>query len=157
MNPLEIIAGIKDYTSSDYKVNIDTVIVARGFIEDVTGYILGLMAFFIVVGMAIITALDVCYISIPAFRIMVKNSRWDGTTSVKFRVISKDAVNAVEYGSLENGMIPLQIYLKSRIKTYIICAILLYVIIAGSNTIIPFIAEVVSGIVSVINNLHLLA
>lgn len=155
MSPKDIVDKMREYTASEYKVNMDSVIIAHGVIEDILGYLLGLMVVFIISGMFIITALDICYISLPAFRIAVKNKRWDGTTSVKFRIISKDAVNAVEMGDIGSKQ-PLQIYVMSRIKTYVICAVILYIIIAGSNTIVPFMGNIVSGIVQVLHNIHLI-
>lgn len=155
MSPRDVVDSMREYTSSEYKVNMDSVIITHSMIEDILGYILGLMVFFITTGMCIITALDICYITIPSFRIAVKNKLWDGTTSVKFRFISKDAVNAVERGDMEGNQ-PIKLYVMSRLKSYIFCAIILYIIIAGSNTIIPFMGKIVGAIIQVLRNIHLI-
>ena len=106
MDPSTVIDGIREYTGNGYGVHMDSLIIAQSTIYDIVGFVLGLLAFFISIGMFLITALDVCYITIPIFQDKVRSQRWDGSRGSKVRFISKDAVEAVELAyTIDNGIL----------------------------------------------------
>lgn len=151
MNPSEVIDGIRQYTNNGYGVKMDDVLVAQSVIYDVVGFLLGVLVVLIVVGMSIVTALDICYITIPAFQDTVIHRRWDGSAdpNAKVRFISHDARIAVKAAAMqETGKSALSIYLRRRVKTYCIAAVVLYLAIAGSSVIVPLITKIVSGILT---------
>lgn len=155
MDPSTVIDGIREYTGNGYGVHMDSLIIAQSTIYDIVGFVLGLLAFFISIGMFLITALDVCYITIPIFQDKVRSQRWDGSRGSKVRFISKDAVEAVELAyTIDNGS-AIGSYLKKRVKTYIICGVILYIILIGSNTLVPIIANIVLSILRALSNIHI--
>lgn len=145
MNPADIVDGVRKYTGNGYGIQLDTLIIAQGVIYDVVGFLLGLIAFVIVIGMALITTLDVCYLTIPMFQDKVRDERWDGSKGHrKIRFISNDARLAVEKAATgQTGRSALTVYIKKRIISYCIAAMVLYICLAGSNTIVPAISNVV--------------
>lgn len=155
MDPSEVVNGIREYTGNGYGVHMDTLIIAQSTIEDVLGYILGLLAFFIGLGMMLITALDVMYITMPIFQDSVNNKRWDGSQERKIRIISADAINAVERATTDGSGSAMKLYLKSRVKTYIICGVILYLLLAGSSVLIHIVTKVVLGILNSMSNVHI--
>lgn len=151
MNPSEVVDEIRQYTNNGYGVKMDDVLIAQSVIYDVVGFILGVLVVLIVVGMSIITALDICYITIPMFQDTVVHKRWDGSTdpNARVRFISHDARIAVNAAATqETGKSALSIYLGRRIKTYCIAAVVLYIAIAGSSVIVPLISKIVTGILT---------
>lgn len=123
----------------------------------------GLLTVFIMFGMAIFSLLDICYISFPAVRDKCDNAKETGndfmvkktsTGEEKFRWITDDALYAIRTATVENGKNPLGIYIKKRIFTYIILAILLYLLVTGNISIIVELAlKAVEGIMRVIKGL----
>lgn len=159
MNPSDIVDGIRDYTGNGYGVQLDTLIIAQSMIYDIVGFILGLIAFFIVVGMALITTLDVAYITIPMFQDKVRDERWDGSKGHgKVRFISNDARLAVEQASMmSTGKSALWIYIKKRIIAYMICAVVLFICLRGSSTLVPIIANIILDLLKGFSRIHIVA
>lgn len=142
MNISEVTDGIREYTGNGSGVHMDTLLIAQNVIFDVVGFLLGMLVFFMAVGMVLVTSLDIMYITIPVMQDRVKDLRWDGSRKGKPRIISKDAGFAVEQSTI-SGTPALGIYLKKRIKTYCIAAVVMYICIGGSNMIVPLISKVV--------------
>lgn len=130
--------------------------------EPVINLIIGIIAWAIVIGLPLITAIDVAYITIPFFRekaedvkaqggAMTKQGK-DGATKLRF--ISDEAQYAVSDIDLENGSSPLKKYLKTRIGAFIMVAIILYLLIGGQITVVTQLAvRLVSGIMSILSGL----
>lgn len=152
MTPFDVVDGIREYTGES-GVDVKNLKVAENVINDITGYILGLIVFVISLGITVITALDVAYITLPLFQEKVQNKRWDGSNGLKsFRLISNDARLAVnEASTISSGKSALSIYLAKRIKTYMICGAVIYICLGGSGAITPFIAKVVRAILDAFN------
>lgn len=156
MKPSEVTEAIREYTGNGYGIKLDDVTVAQYVIYDVIGFILGLITFFIVVGVGLITALDIAYITIPMFQDKVRAEKWDGSRGYKVRFISNDARDAVDEAATKmNGKTALGIYLRKRVKSYMICGVVLYICIVGSSTIVPIIANIVLQILKVFKSIHL--
>ena len=130
--------------------------------EPVINLVIGILAWVIVIGLPLITALDVCYITIPFVREKaddVKASGGMGTKtgkdgSTKLRWISDEAQHAVETIDLDAGRSPLKTYLKSRIGAFVMVAIILYLLIGGQITVVTQLAvRLVSGIMNILSGL----
>ena len=136
--------------------------IISGF-EPVLNTIIMVIAWLIVIGLPLVTALDVAYITIPFFREKAETARSNGNPGMtkqgkngetKLRWISDEAQHAVETIDLDNGRSPLKTYLMSRILAFILVAIILYLLIGGQITVITQVAvRLVSGIVNFIGGL----
>lgn len=152
MNPSEVVESISEYTHNGQHANMDVVITAEGIIYDVFGFVAGIIVIVISFGMFLITALDLAYITLPTFRSIAREKRWDGSRgtsedSGKYRIISSDARLAVEQAAISNtGQSAIKLYLRRRVKAFVIVAIMIYVSIAGSNILMPTMIYVVRGV-----------
>lgn len=156
MKPSEVTDAIREYTGNGYGIQLDTLTLAQYTIYDIIGFILGLIAFFIIIGVGLITALDIAYITIPMFQDKVRAERWDGSRGYKIRFISNDARDAVDEASTRvEGKTALSIYLRKRVKSYLICGVVLYICIVGSSTLVPIIANIVLQVLKVFKSVHL--
>jgi len=114
------------------------VIVIKDGVDAVSNFLgifLGLMVYAIIIGLPIITALDIVYITMPFLRDRyIKSKNGDET---KVRLVSKDATDSIRE-SMETGgeTSALQLYLIKRTKTYVIVGCLLTLIATGMWTII---------------------
>ena len=125
---------------------------------------LGIIATFIMFGMAISSSLDICYIAFPVFRnkcedmkatgnsIMTKKSA-NGDTSLRW--VTDDAQYAVNSTVTEgNGKSPWTAYFKKRVAAYIFLTIIMFILLTGNITLITDIAlKVISGIMKVLQSL----
>ena len=130
--------------------------------EPVIQLVIGILAWAIVIGLPLITALDVAYITIPFFREKTEDMKAKGGPMVtqgkngesKIRWISDEAQHAVATLDLENGRSPLKTYLMSRIGAFIMVAIILYLLIGGQITVVTQLAvRLVSGIMNILSGL----
>ena len=139
----------------------------RGFIP-VISLVLGFMVILITTGMTIFSAFDLIYIAFPPFRnsceeakqtasangkgnAMAKNS--GGQTKLRF--VSDDAVFAVtSTETAQTGKNPFIVYFGSRLISYIVLAILLFILLTGNITIFTDIAiKAVSGVLELIQSI----
>lgn len=130
--------------------------------EPVINLVIGILAWVIVIGLPLITALDVCYITIPFVREKAEDVKAGGGIgtktgkdgSTKLRWISDEAQHAVETIDLDAGRSPLKTYLKSRIGAFVMVAIILYLLIGGQITVVTQLAvRLVSGIMNILSGL----
>lgn len=133
-----------------------------GFVG-IASIIIGIIAWAVVCGMSVFTALDICYIAWPVFRnkadsvkesggIGTKVNKSTGETMLRF--ITDDAQYAVQQCNIENGKSPWGIYLKKRIVSYIMLAIILFILITGQVDLFINIAmNFVSGIIEMLGGL----
>lgn len=120
----------------------------------VVGTVLGLGAILIMAFLGITMVLDLSYIGIPAFRLML-NGDGEGGKSGKPKVISYEAVSAVETaeggggGGGQNGStgkVAVGLYFKKRVIMLIILGVcLLYLIQGQIFTLVSWILDLVSG------------
>jgi hypothetical protein len=152
MSPEDIAGDIQEYTGESGGLAIDVTIVAQGIISDITSLILGIASGLILLGIGLITALDICYITMPAFQSKIAGTKWDGSVGrSRVRIISNDARLAV-LASIrgEGNGHALTIYLRKRPKTIIICGAVLAIIVTGPGTIIRIVAKVVYAVMAAI-------
>ncbi len=123
---------------------------------------LGVLVTLITIGMTIYSAFDIAYIAFPVFRNKCEEAKVNGgamakTTSngdTKLRFVTDDAQYAVQQGSVESGKSPWGIYFKKRVASYVLLAIILFILMTGNINLITNIAlKVVSGIMGVLQSL----
>ena len=125
---------------------------------------LGIIATFIMFGMAISSSLDICYIAFPVFRNKCEDMKAEGNKhgtkkgangEVKLRWVTDDAQYAVNATVTEgNGKSPWTLYFKKRVAAYIFLTIIMFILLTGNITLITDIAlKVVSGIMNVLQSL----
>lgn len=99
------------------------------WIEKILSLTLGILIVMICLGIPLITALDIAYMSLPIFRNKFTNLNLK--QSGKIRFISNDAIQSLEESFMREDGNALSIYLRKRLGTYIIVAIVLTVVLAG--------------------------
>lgn len=145
------------------KANVsDANELVSGF-EPVINLVIGILAWLIVILLPLVTALDVCYITIPFVREKGEDARASGNKMMtktgkdgqtKLRWISDEAQYAVSDIDLESGSSPLKKYLMKRIGAFVMVAIILYLLIGGQITVVTQLAvRLVSGIMSILSSL----
>lgn len=126
--------------------------------------VLGIIATFIMFGMAISSSLDICYIAFPVFRNKCEDMKASGNSvmtkkgangDVRLRWVTDDAQYAVNSTVTEgNGKSPWAAYFKKRVAAYILLTIIMFILLTGNITLITDIAlKVVSGILNVLQSL----
>jgi hypothetical protein len=167
-------------TSSAYNSDINSIAINLGvdassgistattMLSGFTGILntlIGIIVVLISLGMTIFSAFDLCYIAFPVFRnkceeakqsgnnIMTKQSKNGG--EAKLRFVSDDAQYAVVAAdTVQSGKNPFVIYFGKRMISYIVLAILLFILMTGNITIFTTLAlRVVSGILEVIQSI----
>lgn len=125
---------------------------------------LGIIATFIMFGMAISSSLDICYIAFPVFRNKCEDMKVSGNSvmtkkgangDTSLRWVTDDAQYAVNSTITEgNGKSPWAAYFKKRVAAYIFLTIIMFILLTGNITLITDIAlKVVSGILNVLQSL----
>ena len=125
--------------------------------------ILGLMATLVTIGMTISSAIDIAYIAFPVFRNKCEDAKAQGTGAMvkkgsngetSLRFVTDDAQYAISQGTIESGKSPWTIYFGRRVFSYIVLAIILFILLTGNISLITDIAlKVVSGIMDVLGGL----
>lgn len=125
--------------------------------------IVGLLLYVVVFGMAIFTALDICYITMPIFRNKAEELKQEGNRlvtntnkqgEVKLRWVSDEAQYVVKAYSIDSGKNPLAAYLMKRIWAYVMVGIVIYILMTGNVQLFVDIAiNMVSGILDVLADL----
>lgn len=102
--------------------------------SSIISFVLGILVYGILVGVPLITACDIAYITIPTFRnkLIETNLGKPG----RFKIISDDAYYAMEESDLSEGKHPLRLYFRKRVKTYILIAVLITIVVGGGWPII---------------------
>lgn len=126
---------------------------------------LGVITFFIILGLAVFTGFDICYIVFPVFRNKMDTMKAEGghgpmtkTTSdggTELRFVTDEAQYAVKKAQTsESGQNALWIYLKKRIIAYVVVVIVLFIFLTGNIDIITNLAlKIVSGLLGVIGTI----
>ncbi len=127
--------------------------------------VIGLIVILISIGMTIFSAFDLCYIAFPVFRnhcedakqsgsgLMAKTNKSTGETKLRF--VSDDAQYAVNAAdTTQSGRNPFVIYFGKRIISYVVLAVLLFILMTGRITIFTDLAlKVMSGITNLIDSM----
>ena len=125
--------------------------------------IIGVVAVLTTMGMTIYSAFDIAFIAFPIVRLNFEDQLMEGkgynvkktaNGQPKMRFVTDDAQYAVRQGTIENGKSPWSIYFRKRIMSYIMLAIMLFILLTGNISLITNIAlKVVSGIMNVLSGL----
>lgn len=132
--------------------NIADAQVALSGFQDMLALLMGIGATIAVLGLGLFTTVDVCYLSIPVLHTQMDNvgssggkmsaqSKEGGT---KFALVTDDAVYSYNKAQ-EDGKQPWGIYLKRRIVTFIMMAIIIYILMTGKVDIIIDLALKMTG------------
>ena len=144
MNPTDIKEGIAEQLNVPYGIDFAKLGEIQYLVDTVASVILGMIAYSIVALLTIVTAIDIAYITLPAFRERVQALKWDGSKHFYLRAVSRDAILAVEEAVLSGlGKSAVSIYLWRRLKTYIISMTILIIIVGGGTFIKNFIVKVI--------------
>ena len=139
---------------------------ASGMMSGFYGVLRTLLGIIVVgasVGMTVYSGFDICYIAFPVFRnkcedakasgggMMVSGKKGSGGAN-KLRFVSDDVQDAVRASTTtQEGTNPFVIYFKKRLLSYLVLAILLFILLTGKITIFTDIAlRLVSGILKII-------
>lgn len=123
---------------------------------------LGILVVLITIGMTIFSAFDICYIVFPVVRGKIEDNKnsggpmgkknSDGSTSLRF--VTDEAVFAVEQATTNPGKNAMTIYFGKRIISYIILAIMLFILLTGNISLITNIAlKIVDGVLKIIQGI----
>lgn len=136
-----------------------------GFIEPIRA-LTGMLLWAVCLGMTLFSVLDICYITIPAFRNKCNDAKSSHSAlsadmhnnpsgqQTKFRFVTDEAVIAVTEGAIGSGKQPLFIYLRKRVLAYVALGIVIYILFTGNIGLIVDIAiNVVSGIMELLGQL----
>lgn len=134
----------------------------EGF-SPIISLVLGIIVTLITIGMTVFSAFDIAYIAFPVFRNKCEDAKQNGSGAMvkttgnggtKLRFVTDEAQQAVNEGSVESGKSPWGIYFKKRVMSYILLAIILFILMTGNITLITNIAiRVVGGIMNVLGGL----
>lgn len=139
---------------------------AAGLLSGFTGpfqTFLGILVTVITVGMTLFTAFDLCYIAFPVFRGKMDDAKANGTKGLtrtdkngdtKLNLVTEDAQYAmVAADTIQTGKNPFVIYFEKRVISFIVLAVLLFILLTGNINILTNIGvKLASGILNAINN-----
>lgn len=150
----------------EFEVTADTSQAATALagVQQLVGVIVGILAYSVVIGMALFTGIDICYITMPVFRNWADDKGSSGgavtsstnkdTGESKFRFVTDEAMYAVTQATIENGKNALGIYFKKRCIGWVLTAIVLYVLLTGQITLLTdVILQFISGIIAALQSL----
>lgn len=158
------LSGMKD--GLNISADTDTAITAMSGFVPVISTVLGLLVILITVGMTIFSAFDLAFIAFPVFRNKCEDAKQTGhgimagktnkqTGETKLRFVSDDAQYAVVAAdTTQSGKNPFVIYFGKRLLSYIVLAILLFILLSGNITIFTDLAlKLVQGILNLIQGI----
>ncbi len=148
MNPSEIKQGLQEHLDTIYNVDLSSIYETEMMVQNIASIVFGTIANLLIIFMGLVTALDIAYITLPLFREVVARTKWDGSKHKYLRLVSKDAISAIEQANtIETGRGILGIYLLKRLKTYLICAFVLTILIGGSGILKNLVSKIVISII----------
>lgn len=125
--------------------------------------LLGIIVVLISVGMTVFSAFDLCYIAFPVFRNKCEDAKQNGGIMAKkgangeskLRFVSDDAQYAVVAAdTTQSGKNPFIIYFGKRLISYLVLAILLFILLTGKVTVFTDIAiRLVSGLINMLQSI----
>jgi len=151
--------------TSEFKVNADVKTgskILSGF-SGLVSAVLGILVVLISLGMTVFSACDLAYIAFPVFRNKCEDMKQSGSKlgtktgadgETKLRFITDEAVYAVQAAeTTESGKNPFTIYFSKRIISYILLAILLFILLTGRITVFTDLGvKLADGIVRIISD-----
>lgn len=110
-------------------------------VSNVVSWLFGIIVVFLVAYVALITACDVVYLSLPILRDNLKKL-YDGSMPGGLHLVSDDALNALEEAYTTDGH-PMWIYLKKRMFTYFFIGFTVTLLVTGGDALIDIIGNIV--------------
>lgn len=160
-------AAVQEYSNNIGDLGLQADVgTATGMLSGFMGVLrtmLGVIVVFISVGMTVFSAFDLAYIAFPVFRNKCEDAKQNGgmmakkssNGEAKLRFISDDAQYAVVAAdTTQSGKNPFIIYFGKRLISYLVLAILLFILLTGRVTVFTDIAiRLVSGFINVIQSI----
>jgi len=116
------------------------------FVAGLANLILTYGVVIIIVGLSIMTALDIFYMTIPIYQSWLSRKGLDGSRNTKgIYLVSRAAVDSMQEATAMGSSI-MMVYLKHRTKTYILSAIIILVLSLGSGFVIDLISAMLKGL-----------
>ena len=163
----ENVDKVKEATD-DFNLEPDTETASKaldGF-KPILSTFLGVLVVLITIGMTIFSAFDIAYIAFPVFRNKCEDAKQTGSGimaskkqgkngETKLRFVSDEAQYAVEAAdTIESGKNPFSIYFGKRVVSYVLLAIILFILLTGNINLITNIAvRIVSGILELLQGI----
>lgn len=132
----------------------------EGFLPVINVFLSGLVII-ITAAMTVFSALDIAFIAFPTFRNKCDELKANGGTGtktdssggVKLRFITDEAVYAVEQAqAMTTGKNPFAIYFSKRIVSYLLLAVMIFILLTGKITLFTDLAlRLMSGILNIIS------
>ena len=158
---------VKNYSDQIGNLGLTAdVTTATGMLSGFMGVLrtlLGILVVIISVGMTVFSAFDLCYIAFPVFRNKCEDAKTNGgimakkgsNGEAKLRFVSDDAQYAVVAAdTTQSGKNPFVIYFGKRLISYLVLAILLFILLTGKVTVFTDIAiRLVSGLINLLQTL----
>lgn len=145
-NLITVLSSVDVDTFDDIRFNIhwDTLMEIQANLENILGFILGLIAFAIVIFTTLVTSCDVAYLTFPNFQQYAHKMNWDGTIDEsKFRLISPQARDAtIVAATRETGTSVIGVYFKLRMKMLFISTFVLVIILVGNDLFISIVVNI---------------
>lgn len=152
------------YDKSFLAPNVDGANTILAPLKPYISTVMGIVLTLVVSLMGVLTALDICYLAMPAFRnflagkvaeggssAMTKRNSSTGETELRF--ISDEAQWAVNK-STEAQTSPWGAYFKSRILSYVFLAVAIFLLMTGNISIIVDLAlKLIGGLMSLLTNI----
>lgn len=142
---------------------------AGNMLSGFTGVLRTLLGAIVVIaslGMTVYSGFDICYIAFPVFRNKCEDAKQNGggvlasnrktaSGDNKLRFVSDDAQYAVVAAdTTQSGRNPFVIYFQKRLISYLVLAVLLFILLTGRVTIFTDIAlKLVSGLLDIIQQI----
>lgn len=161
--------AVSDYSQQVVDLGLQAdVATATGMLSGFMGVLrtlLGIIVVIVSVGMTVFSAFDLCYIAFPVFRNKCEDAKTNGgplasnkkgaNGEPKLRFVSDDAQYAVVAAdTVQSGKNPFVIYFGKRLISYLVLAILLFILLTGKVTVFTDIAiRLVSGLIDMIQSI----
>lgn len=151
MTVQDVVEGLQGYLHNDGMADYISMMEGLGLVGQIASLIVGLLVTFIIVGLPVVIAVEVCYINFPVFQSGYDNlyNRLKGKASRVFGLVIRDARKAVEDShTTEYGTSVNWIYLKIKIKAIFICVFIVAMVLGPGQFLIAQAWNLVRGIFS---------
>lgn len=151
MTVQDVVEGLQGYLHNDGMADYISMMEGLGLVGQIASLIVGLLVTFIIVGLPVVIAVEVCYINFPIFQQGYENlyGRLKGKANRIFGLVIRDARKAVEDShTTEYGTSVNWIYLKLKIKSIFICVFIVAMVLGPGQFLIAQAWNLVTGILS---------
>ena len=144
-----IINGIREYTNSTYNPDFEVLRTGLFVAEDIAQMLLGFMLVIMYSLLAVLTTIDICYLTLPVFQDYVNKKGWDSVDKHNHSIISRNARDALrEANTVETGHSALGLYIKKRYFSILILVLLSLMIFTNYGLILSILKNIMLTIIS---------